>query len=271
MNAGGVADLVMVAPSTAVNVSSSADASHTGIFKLDPATPGAAYTTESGVSYGSVIPNQPPVANAGSDQTVPLGATVTLDGSGSADPDDNTPLGFAWTIVSKPSGSNATLSNPSDSSPSVTIDKPGDNYVFSLIVTDSLGAPSPAALTKVSTLNSKPIADGGPDQAVIALGSTIQLNGSQSYDPDGDAITYTWTLSQVPTGSAATLSSTSAVAPTFTADVQGTYKATLVVMDTKGVFSDPYTVTVSFNNIKPVANGGGNQAGSSRPNDPAQW
>lgn len=246
---------------TSVSVSSSADASHTGIFKLDPATPGAAYTTESGVSYGSVIPNQPPVANAGTDQTVRVGSTVSLDGTASADPDENTPLTFAWSIVSKPSGSSATLSSTSESMPSVTTDKVGD-YVFSLIVTDSLGAASLPDEVRISTTNSKPIADAGPDQAVIALGTTIQLNGSQSYDPDGDGLTYSWTLSQTPTGSAATLSSASAIAPTFTAEVQGTYIATLVVMDTNGAFSDPDSLTVSFTNVKPVANGGGNQAGS---------
>jgi K319-like protein len=261
VNAGGRADLFQVAPSASVSVSSSADAAHTGIFKLDPVTPGAAYTTESGVSYGSVIPNQLPVANAGTDQTVRVGSSVSLDGTGSADPDGNTPLTFAWTLVSKPSGSNATLSNPSDSMPSFTADKVGD-YRFSLTVTDSLGASSLPAEVKISTTNSSPIADAGPDQAVVALGTTIHLNGAQSYDPDGDVITYTWSLAQMPTGSAATLSSASAVAPTFTADVQGTYVATLVVRDIHGALSDADSVTVSFTNVKPIANGGGNQAGS---------
>ena len=262
LNVTGTADLAFVGGSTSMSVSSSAAVPQAGaVFKLDPATPGAAYTTESGVSYGSVIPNQPPVANAGTDQTVRVGSTVSLDGTGSADPDGNQPLTFAWTIVSKPSGSSATLSNPSISMPSVTTDKVGD-YVFSLTVTDSLGAASLPAQVKISTTNSSPVADAGPDQAVIALGSTIQLNGTQSYDPDGDPLSYTWTLSQVPTGSAAVLSSSSAVAPSFTADVQGTYVATLVVMDSFGAFSDPDPVTVSFTNVKPVANGGGNQAGS---------
>jgi hypothetical protein len=40
--------------------------------------------------------NQPPLANAGPDQTVPQGALVTLDGSGSSDP-GNLPLAYRWT------------------------------------------------------------------------------------------------------------------------------------------------------------------------------
>ena len=46
-----------------------------------------------------LVPNQPPVADAGSDQTVectsPSGADVTLDGSGSSDP-DNATLTYTW-------------------------------------------------------------------------------------------------------------------------------------------------------------------------------
>ena len=261
LSVNGLADVVRVLPSLSMSVASSAGAPQSGsVFKLDGATPGAAYTTESGVLYGTVIPNQPPVANAGLDQTVRVGSTVSLDGTASADP-ENTPLTFAWSIASKPSGSTATLSNPSISMPSVTPDKVGD-YVFSLTVTDSLGASSLPAQVKISTTNSSPVADAGPDQAVIALGSTIHLNGAQSYDPDGDTLTYAWSLSQIPAGSAAALSSASAVSPTFTADVQGTYVATLVVMDVYGAFSDTDSITVSFTNVKPVANGGGNQAGS---------
>ncbi len=48
-------------------------------------------------------PNQPPVANAGSNQNVFVGALVTLNGSGSSDPDNGpSALTFLWTQTSGP-------------------------------------------------------------------------------------------------------------------------------------------------------------------------
>jgi hypothetical protein len=55
-------------------------------------------------------PNQPPIANAGPDQTVTVGTLVTLNGSQSSDPDGD-PITFQWRFVSIPEGSAATLTD----------------------------------------------------------------------------------------------------------------------------------------------------------------
>lgn len=78
--------------------------------------------------------NQPPVANAGADQTVLTGDTVTLAGSGSYDPDGD-PLKYTWEIISKPVGSIATLSNPETKTPSFVSDIAGQ-YIIQLTVSD---------------------------------------------------------------------------------------------------------------------------------------
>ena len=79
-------------------------------------------------------PNQPPVANAGIDQTVYINETAQLDGSASGDP-DNDPLVYNWQFLGKPDGSNAVLSDPTIVNPSFIADMAG-KYVVELIVND---------------------------------------------------------------------------------------------------------------------------------------
>ena len=56
--------------------------------------------------------NSAPSARVTGDTSVAVGATVHLDGSRSSDPDGD-PLTFSWEILSRPAGSNATLSDAS--------------------------------------------------------------------------------------------------------------------------------------------------------------
>ncbi|HEX7120193.1 MAG TPA: PKD domain-containing protein [Longimicrobiales bacterium] len=95
--------------------------------------------------------------------------------------------------------------------------------------------------------NDAPIADAGGDQEVV-VGATVTLDGSGSSDPDGDAITYAWSLVSTPSGSAATLSGATASAPSFVADVAGTYTVELSVSD--GAASDADTVSVTAADAK---------------------
>ncbi len=83
-------------------------------------------------------PNQPPVADAGPDQTVTVGTLVTLDGRGSSDPDGD-PIAFQWRFVSRPDGSTAELTDADTAQPTFTPDVAGD-YMIELVVTDPDGA-----------------------------------------------------------------------------------------------------------------------------------
>lgn len=202
--------------------------------------------------------DQPPVANAGTDQTVHVRDLVTLDGSASSDPSGHPPLTYVWSFTSKPVDSNAILSDPSVVNPTFTPDVVG-NYVIQLVVTDAIGLSSQPAKVTISTLNSSPVADAGLDQAITVIGTTVHLNGSQSYDPDGQPIIYQWFLLSKPAGSVATLTGENTATPSFIADVHGDYSIRLTVFDSFGA-ANTDVVRVSFNNVAPVANAGQSQS-----------
>ena len=109
-----------------------------------------------------------PVADAGPDQTVLVGDTVQLDGSGSNDPDPLDTLTFAWSFVSVPAGSTATLSDPTAVNPTFVVDVSG-NYVVQLIVNEGTVDSLPDSVS-ISTDNSPPVADAGPDQTPFEIG-----------------------------------------------------------------------------------------------------
>jgi RHS repeat-associated protein len=194
--------------------------------------------------------NTPPVADAGTDQSGRVTETITLDGSGSSDVDGN-PLIYLWSFVSRPAGSTATLSSETAVRPAFTIDKAG-TYTVQLIVNDGTVSSVADAVT-ISTINSPPVADAGNDQSATVT-TLITLDGSGSFDVDGDTLTYQWSLT-APVGSSATLSSTTVIRPTFTIDKTGTYTAQLIVNDGT-VNSAPDTVVISTTNSKPVADAG---------------
>jgi hypothetical protein len=200
-----------------------------------------------------------PIANAGPNQTAEVGTVVTLDGSASSDPAGQLPLTYSWSLVSKPSLSTATLSDPKIVNPTFTPDAVGD-YLIQLIVTDAAGLSSAPATMTVSTVDAPPVANAGPDQTITAIGTVVQLNGSQSYSPGGLPITYQWSTLSKPAGSNATLTGPTTATPSFVADVGGDYSIQLIVTDSLGTASSPAIVNVSFNDVAPVANAGPSQS-----------
>ena len=196
----------------------------------------------------------PPVANACPNQTVTVGATVVLNGSGSTST-AGLPFTYAWTLIARPAGSTAALSGADTISPTFVVDKDGV-YQAQLIVNDGL-ASSPATVT-ITTQTTAPVANAGPHQ-IVDVGTLVQLNGAGSTDANGLTLTYLWSLVSIPAGSAATLNNPKAVNPTFAVDRAGTYVAQLIVSDGK-MISDPATVTITTEALlAPTANAGQNR------------
>ncbi|MCG6304582.1 PKD domain-containing protein, partial [Vibrio vulnificus] len=194
--------------------------------------------------------NLPPFAHAGGDLKGTPGQTVQLDGSSSTDGNGD-PLSYRWHIVSQPSGSQAVLVNSTAAQPSFTLDVQG-HYVVQLVVNDGYADSAPDTVV-ITDVNLAPIADAGSDQK-ISKGSTVNLSGSRSTDPEGQPLSYRWKLLSQPAGSAALLSATDTITTDFVADVGGDYIVQLVVNDGE-LDSTPATVIVrDFDkNTLPVA------------------
>lgn len=88
----------------------------------------------------------------------------------------------------------------------------------------------------------QPGANAGPDQAV-AIGMEVQLDATQSVDPNGFSLAYLWTILEAPPESAAALSNPESATPTFVADKGGEYR--LQLLTSNGLVpSNPDTMTV---------------------------
>jgi hypothetical protein len=107
--------------------------------------------------------NQPPVADAGPESaTVVEGTTVTLDGSGSSDPDGNV-ITYRWT---QKSGNPVSLSDPLSSKPTflaMDVDANGAELVFELIVEDTGGLQGVDTITIAITDSTPSVADEDDD------------------------------------------------------------------------------------------------------------
>ncbi|MEW5701768.1 MAG: Ig-like domain-containing protein [Candidatus Zixiibacteriota bacterium] len=113
-------------------------------------------------------------------------------------------------------------------------------YNVTFIASDGALADSEIVAITVTNSNRAPVADAGPDQGPVAIGSIVTLDGGGSYDPDAEPVYYHWR--QV-SGPAVTLSDSNAVAPTFVPAIGGTYAFSLRVDDAQ-LLSDPDTVQI---------------------------
>jgi hypothetical protein len=183
--------------------------------------------------------NAPPVAVITAPSSVVVGTRVQLSAASSTDSNRDA-LTYRWSLLNKPmkatgalADSAAVLSSATLVNPLFTADVAGV-YVLSLVVNDGLVNSEPVTVAvTASALNLPPVANAGAEQ-VVAVAAPVTLSGSASTDPNGDTLTYQWSLTTRPNLSTAALTNPNTVGPTFTPDLAGFYVATLTVNDGKG-------------------------------------
>ena len=182
----------------------STDPNPTVTLAVGPHTITLTVTDNDGASASDTVSidvNGPPVANAGPDQTVSDSdnsgsADVTLDGTGSTDP-DGTITSWSWKegVTEIATGANPTLP--------LTV----GTHTIELTVTDNDGLTDTDIVVIDVVTNQLPIADAGLDQDVTDIDNngneSVSLNGSGSSDPDGTITSWSWKegVTEIATGS----------------------------------------------------------------------
>lgn len=107
-------------------------------------------------------------------------------------------------------------------------------HSITLTATDSAGNQGATAVVvfvlPAPVPNRQPTADAGPDQTWSSNGMAL-LDGTASSDPDGDPLTYHWSVVAAPQGADARFDDPYAAQPTLQTAVSGTYVVELVVHD----------------------------------------
>jgi len=223
-------------------------------FTYDEVAPSVAYKTLFiALDFGNrgfatmtnlTVDNDPPVADAGIDQTAVVNTTVTLDASGSS---DNVGIvSYTWEYTDS-MGIPVVLTVMTVD---VVFDVPED-YLVTLTVVDGGGhSVTDSVLISVSA-DEVPVADAGPDQSVDE-GTVVSFDGVDSSDDLG-IDNYTWTIDELDV-------EMYGIAPEYTFVQPDTYHVELVVEDTIGQVSLPNEMVVTVADVTdPTADAGADQ------------
>lgn len=194
--------------------------------------------------------NSSPVVNTTINSNAAVGVQLSLSAT-AIDPENDT-MQYLWTVTGSPTGSVATLTDADQLTSTFTPDVEG-NYTVQLMVDDGLNQVTKSGSFQAGLGNIAPTADIA-NVPVVALNSTVALDGRNSIDPNGDALSYSWTFLSRPAGSQAFLSNANIAQPSFIADIGGDYQIQLVVSDgefdsvpvTATIVASAFSITVSW-------------------------
>lgn len=186
--------------------------------------------------------NQPPVVNAGPDQTVRIPTAAVLNGTAT---DDGFPFGSmlttTWTKVSGPG--TVTFTNASSPVTAAQFSVEG-TYVLRLTADDTRFTVSDECAVTVLPQNTPPIVNAGPDQTLTFLQAGT-LNGTATDDglPVGSIVETVWTTVSGP--GTVTIANPANLTSGVTFSAPGTYVLRLTGDDTQFTVHDELTITVN--------------------------
>ena len=109
------------------------------------------------------------------------------------------------------------------------------SVLFSLCLLSFLFAPLNAQI-----INRAPTASITTTATAVLAGSTVQLDGTASSDPENASLIYSWKLVRAPSYSTAYLSTPSPSMPSFVAEREGLYVIELIVSDGENLSESEY-------------------------------
>jgi PKD repeat protein len=197
------------------------------------------------VSYNNIVLT-PPTAEAGGPYSGTSGVPIALDGSTSS---GNGPLNYAWDL-----DADSQFDDAFSAAANYTWNTAGA-YTVALLITDTNNLTDTDTATVTVNPSLPPTANaGGPYNG--NEGASINLNGSGSTPGSGGPLTYAWDLD-----ADGQFDDAATAAPSYTWSEPGIYNLTLLVTNTLGL-TDTDSVSVTVNNLVPVANAGGPYSGS---------
>ena len=263
---GGVGVRFKVTGVNPANVVITSDASGNAVFTYTGLVQGSdlvSVTADQAAANASLTwvsngPNQPPLVNAGPDQTISLPAnTAQLNGSVV---DDGLPVGgtltFVWTQIGGPAG--ASFGAPSQPITQVTFSVAG-TYVLQLTASDSLLSASDSVTITVLPPNQAPAVNAGADQTLAFLLNiqqgtfqTATLSGTASDDglPQGSTLAVTWSLYSGP--NPVSIAAPANLQASVHFDVPGAYVFQLSASDSQFTANSYVAITI----VPPIVNAG---------------
>ncbi|XP_075866613.1 dyslexia-associated protein KIAA0319 homolog [Microcebus murinus] len=216
---------------------------------------GATNSTTAAIVVNNAV-DDPPVANAGPNQTITLPQnSITLNGNQSSD--DHQIVLYEWSLAPGSEGKEVAMQGVQTPYLHLSAMQEGE-YTFQLMVTDSSRQQSTAvAMVTVQPENNRPpVAVAGPDEELVFPVASATLDGSRSSDDHG-IVFYHWEHVRGP--SAVEMENIDKAIATVTGLQVGTYHFRLTVKDQQGL-SSTSTLTVAVkkeNNSPPRAQAGG--------------